>query len=311
MLGGMSPAFALELDVEPASPPQPSEPYATVYAEAHGLDAVRPALGLAPLTKPIRLAQSRAAAVSVGWSGVGIAGFVAAWAVLASRVTGLPSPLASGRELATLVKAPFANSGPNGKGIGLQLLASLQRVGIGFAFAALVGTLVGVAIGTSRRAWQAVNPLVNLLRPVSPLAWFPIWLTVFHNAPRAAIWVIFITALWPIIMNTAQGAASVPIDQRNVAKVFRFSRIGYLRSILLPHTLPSIVTGLRLSMGVSWMVIVAVEMLSGASGIGFFVWDAYNASNLARVIAAIVLIGGVGVVMDTAFMRLNKRVAMA
>ena len=111
-------------------------------------------------------------------------------------------------------------------------------------------------------------------------------------------------------MNTAQGAASVPIDQRNVAKVFRFGRIEYLRSILLPNTMPSIITGLRLSMGVSWMVIVAVEMLSGSSGIGFFVWDAYNASNLARVIAAIILIGGVGVLLDTAFLRLNKRVAL-
>ena len=204
-------------------------------APVNRLDLVRPTLGLPPPSGDSRWLGVRRTIGAAAWSGVGIGVFVAAWAIVAAKVAGLPSPGAAGREMATLLRSPFSSGHLNGKGIGLQLLASLQRVGIGFALAAAVGAPVGLAIGTSKRAWQAVNPLVNLLRPVSPLAWFPIWLTVFHNAPRAAIWVIFITALWPIIMNTAQGAASVPIDQRNVAKVFRFGRIEYLRSILLPQ----------------------------------------------------------------------------
>ena len=292
----------------------PTNPRATPYrrdpADFSDLDRVRPILDTPISTRHSPWRALRRGGANLGWAGVGIGVFVAAWAIAATRVAGLPSPAGAARELVNLLKQPFANGGPNGKGIGLQLWASLQRVGFGFGLATVVGGPIGLAIGSSKRAWQAANPLVNLLRPVSPLAWFPIWLTVFRNAPRAAIWVIFITALWPIILNTAQGASSVPTDQRNVAKVFQFNRMSYIRSILVPHTLPAFVTGLRLSMGVSWMVIVAVEMLAGGSGIGFFVWDAYNASNLARVVAAIILIGGVGVAMDTAFLRLDRKVRL-
>jgi nitrate/nitrite transport system permease protein len=143
------------------------------------------------------------------------------------------------------------------------------------------------------------------------LAWFPIWLITIKNAPQAAIVVIFITALWPIVINTAAGAAAIPPDQGKVANVFRFDKRTYLRHVLLPNALPGIVTGMRLSMGVAWMVIVAVEMLSGGSGIGFFVWDAYNALNLARVIAAILLIGCTGLALDLLFMRLGRRVSLS
>ena len=153
-----------------------------------------------------------------------------------------------------------------------------------------------------------MNPLVQILRPVSPLAWFPIWLVAFSDAKKAAVFVIFITALWPIVVNTAAGAAAVPQDHRNVARVFKFGRFAYIRHVLIPDSLPSIVTGLRLSMGVAWMVIVAVEMLSGGTGIGFYVWDAYNASNLAGVTAAIVLIGVVGLALDLMFLRLASLV---
>jgi nitrate/nitrite transport system permease protein len=134
---------------------------------------------------------------------------------------------------------------------------------------------------------------------------------MFRNAPQAAMWTIFMTSVWPTVLNTAAGASSVPIDQQNVAQVFKFSKLSYLRHVLVPHTLPSIVTGLRLSMGIAWMVIVAVEMLSGGVGIGFFVWDSYNALNLAKVICAIGLIGVVGLVLDAAFLRLGKLVAPA
>jgi nitrate/nitrite transport system permease protein len=209
-----------------------------------------------------------------------------------------------------MLSDPFHNGGPNDKGIGLRLWASLRTVAQGFAIATAIGVPAGLAIGSSRAAWRAFNPVVQLLRPVSPLAWFPIWLTAFSDAPRAAIWVIFITALWPIVINTAAGAATVPADQRNVAKVFRLSRPAYVRHVVIPHAMPSVVTGLRISMGTAWMVIVAVEMLSGGVGVGNFVWEQYNALDLASMTATIVVIGVVGLVLDLAFVRLGKAVAL-
>lgn len=280
-------------------------------APPHRLDVVRPTLPVPVAPPALRRGPSRITRVlsSAAWATLGLSVIGVAWAIAASRQPDLPTPAKTLHELTTLLSSPFHDSGPNDKGIGLQMLASLQRVGFGFGLAALLGVPLGLAMGASARVWKAANPIVNLLRPVSPLAWFPIWLVLLKDAPKAAIWVIFVTALWPIILNTAAGAASVPRDQRNVARVFKFSRRSYLRNVLLPHTLPSIVTGLRLSIGTAWMVIVAVEMLSGGSGIGFFVWDSYNASNLARVIAAIVLIGATGVVMDIGFLRLGRKVA--
>jgi nitrate/nitrite transport system permease protein len=243
------------------------------------------------------------------WALVGIAVFVLLWHVATLRVTKVPSPIDTLDRLRSLLAHPFGKHAGT-TGVGSQVLSSLGRVFKGFALAAVVGIPLGLWIGSSRRAWQAVNPLVQLLRPVSPLAWFPIWLVVFRNAPNAAIFVIFITALWPIVINTAAGAAAVPGDHRNVAKVFRFNRRAYIRHVLVPDALPNIVTGLRTSMGIAWMVIVAVEMLSGGVGIGFYIWDAYNASNLAGVTAAIVLIGVVGLALDAGFMKCSRMVAV-
>jgi len=257
---------------------------------------------------PARLqSRVRAFAISLGFALIGIAGFVALWAFVSWRSPDLPGPLDAWDSLTDLMSRPFADSGPNGKGIGLQLFTSLWRTLRGFGFAALVGIPIGLLIGSSKRAFQAVNPVVQILRPVSPLAWFPIGLVVLKDSPNAAVFVIFITALWPIVINTAAGAASVPRDQHNVARVFRFGKIAYLRQVVIPHSVPSIVTGLRLSMGVAWMVIVAVEMLSGGSGIGFFVWDSYNGGNLAAVMAAIILIGLVGVSLDFVFLSAGRR----
>ena len=246
---------------------------------------------------------------SIGWALLGIAVFVALWHVATLRVTKVPSPVDTFDKLRSLLAHPFGKHAGT-TGIGSQLLSSLGRVFKGFALAAIVGIPLGLWIGSSRRAWKAVNPLVQLLRPVSPLAWFPIWLVVFRNAPNAAIFVIFITALWPIVINTAAGAAAVPADHRNVARVFRFNRRAYIRHVLIPDALPNIVTGLRTSMGIAWMVIVAVEMLSGGVGIGFYIWDAYNASNLSGVTAAIVLIGVVGLTLDAVFMKFSRMVAV-
>lgn len=257
-----------------------------------------------------RRARPRRAGASVAWALVGAAAVIALWHLGSTRAPDLPTPADTFTKLKDLVADPFYDNGPNDKGIGRQLLISLQRVGSGFAVATLVGIPLGLAIGASRRAFAAVNPIVQVLRPVSPLAWFPIWLTVTKDAGQASIFVIFITALWPTVVNTAAAAADIPLEQQNVARVFRFGRVAYLRHILVPNALGGIVTGMRLSMGIAWMVIVAVEMLSGGAGIGFFVWDSYNAGSLAAVAAAILLIGGVGVVLDAAFQRLGRKVAL-
>jgi nitrate/nitrite transport system permease protein len=254
-------------------------------------------------------ADARRFAAAAGWAAVGAAGLVVVWWFASTRTADLPTPVEAASKLVQLLSEPFADRGPNDRGIGLQLLTSLGRVGKGFAVATAVGIPLGLAIGASRRAWSALNPIVQILRPVSPLAWFPIWLTVSQDAGKASVLVIFITALWPTVLNTAAAAQHIPREQRDVARVFRFGRIAYLRHVLVPNALPGIVTGMRLSMGIAWMVIVAVEMLSGGAGIGFFVWDSYNAGSLAAVTAAILLIGAVGVALDAVFQRLARMVS--
>jgi nitrate/nitrite transport system permease protein len=247
---------------------------------------------------------------SIGWAMVGFAVVIAIWAFGAAKVPALPTPAATFSTLRELLADPFYDNGPNDKGVGLRLVVSLQRVFLGFGLATLVGMPIGLAMGASKRVWKAANPVIQLLRPVSPLAWFPIWLVVFKDSANAAVWVIFITSLWPTLLNTAAGAAAIPSDQRDVARVFRFGRIAYLRHVLLPNTLPSTVTGMRLSMGTAWMVIVAVEMLAGGGqGLGSYVWEQYNALDLASMVAAIVIIGIVGFALDLAFLRLGRAVA--
>lgn len=249
-------------------------------------------------------------ASTVGAAVGGLAVLVGVWALASTSVRELPSPAETFTQLWDLLSSPFYDNGPNDKGIAVQLAASLGRVFKGFLLAAAVGIPFGLLLGASKWAWRAANPVVQLLRPVSPLAWFPIWLVILKDAPKAAVWVIFVTALWPIVLNTAAGAAAVPRDHRNVARVFHFGRLAYVRHVVLPDSLPAIVTGLRQSMGVAWMVIVAVEMLSGGTGIGFFVWDAYNALDLAKVVSAILVIGAVGLVLDLLFLRLGRAVAV-
>ena len=174
--------------------------------------------------------------------------------------------------------------------------------------AAVIGVPVGFALGTSKRLHQIFDPLVQLLKPISPLAWFPICLTILVKTEPAAVWVIFLAALWPVVINTAAGAGSVPTDQADVARVFRFSPYTRIREIVVPHAMPSIITGLRLSMGVAWMVIVAAEMLAASSGIGFYIWQSYNGQGLAYVLSAVILIGGTGVILDLAFQALGRLV---
>ncbi|QQP91087.1 nitrate ABC transporter permease [Skermanella sp. TT6] len=206
-----------------------------------------------------------------------------------------------------LLSDPFYSNGPNDMGLFWQVLYSLGRVMAGFLLAALVGVPVGFLMGSSaifRKGWA---PLIQILRPVSPLAWLPIGLLLFRAVDPSAIFVIFITSIWPMILNTAAGVEAIPNDYRNVAAVLRLNRIEMVRHILLPATLPHVLTGMRLSLGIAWMVIVAAEMLTGGIGIGFFVWDEWNNLNVSSIIVAIVVIGLVGILLDMGMNLIQRR----
>jgi nitrate/nitrite transport system permease protein len=235
---------------------------------------------------------------------------VGVWLIVRAFVgTDLPSPLATVKVFWELIKNPFHYGGPNDQGVGLLLLSSLQRVGLGWFLGAVVAVPLGVLMGSVKFIHRLVNPIVQVLRPVSPLAWYPLALVAIKSAPNALVFVIFITSLWPTVINTYFGVAAVPKDFQNVAKVFNFSSDRYVRRVLLPFALPYIVTGLRVSLGIAWMVIVAAEMLSGASGIGFFAWDSYNALSYEKVISAIALIGLTGLLFDKGFDWLSRKVS--
>jgi len=249
---------------------------------------------------------------SAAWTLAGFSLLLMVWGAFSGISQGaLPGPLATLKVLWQLVSHPFYDNGPNDKGVGIQLLSSIGRVFIGFGLGSLVAIPAGVLTGASETCKKLFYPLVQLLRPVSPLAWFPLGLAVFKHAGEATIFVIFITSLWPTLINTAFGVASVPDDHRNVARAFGFSRKKYLTKILIPFSLPYILTGLRLSIGVAWLVIVAGEMLSGGIGIGFFVWDSWNALSLERVMSAILLIGIVGLLLDRGFDLIARKFSYA
>ncbi|MBO0857021.1 MAG: nitrate ABC transporter permease [Chloracidobacterium sp.] len=248
---------------------------------------------------------------SAGYTLCGLAVMLGIWAVVSGVSQSLPGPFATLKVLAQMLAEPFYDNGPNDKGIGIQLVSSIGRVFAGFALGSLVAIPVGMLMGANATCQKLFNPLVQLLRPVSPLAWFPIGLAIFKHAGEATIFIIFITSLWPTLINTAFGVASLPDDHRNVARAFAFSRGRYLRRVLIPFALPHILTGLRLSLGIAWVVIVAGEMLSGGVGIGFFVWDSWNALSLERVMSAILLIGLIGLLLDRGFDFIARKVSYA
>lgn len=210
----------------------------------------------------------------------------------------LPPPSRVWADAKELILHPFYDRGGLDKGLGLHLLASLQRVAVGFTLSAVVGVLLGMLVGTSRLAMRALDPLFQVLRTIPPLAWLPLSLAAFREAQPSAIFVIFITAVWPIIINTAVGVRNVPTDYRNVARVIRLSRFDWFLRIVTPAAAPYIFTGLRIGVGLSWLAIIAAEMLIGGVGIGFFVWDAWNSSNLSDIIVALTYIGIVGFMLD-------------
>lgn len=210
----------------------------------------------------------------------------------------LPPPSKIWADSKDLITDPFFVTGPQDIGLGLRVMTSLQRVAIGFSLAAAVGILLGALVGQSQWAMRGLDPIFQVLRTVPPLAWLPISLAAFRDANPSAIFVIFITAIWPVIINTAVGIRNIPDDYRNVARVLRLNHVEFFWRIMIPSAAPYIFTGLRIGIGLSWLAIVAAEMLTGGVGIGFFIWDAWNSSRLSDIIVALVYIGVVGFVLD-------------
>jgi nitrate/nitrite transport system permease protein len=228
-------------------------------------------------------------------------GFIVAlllWSIFSALTQTLPSPLQVVQDTwDPLIIQPFYQEGTD-RGLGWQALASLQRVALGYSLAAIVGIGVGVIVGMSRLLYEAVDPMFQVLRTVPPLAWLPIALAIFKDSGPAGIFIIFVTAIWPILYNTAVGVQQTPQDYKNVARVLRLSGKEYFFSILLPSIVPYMFTGLRLGVGLAWLAIVAAEMLRGDTGIGFFIWNSYNSGSLSEVILALFYIGIIGFLLD-------------
>jgi nitrate/nitrite transport system permease protein len=239
---------------------------------------------------------------------VGIALMIGIWGMMTMKVgSALPSPAQTWTEAVRLFADPFYSNGPNDQGIGWNVLSSLKRVAIGFGFAAMVGIPVGFILGRFKMMNRMFDPLISLLRPVSPLAWLPIGLLVFKRADPAATWTIFICSIWPMIINTAVGVQRVPQDYLNVARVLNLSEGKIMARILFPAVLPYMLTGIRLSIGTAWLVIVAAEMLTGGVGIGFWVWDEWNNLKVEHIIIAIFVIGLVGLLLEQMLLLIAKR----
>ncbi|MEO6862943.1 MAG: nitrate ABC transporter permease [Microcoleus sp.] len=239
----------------------------------------------------------------------GFLGILGLWWIVASFKSDLiPTPYQALIANLDYILHPFYQRGPGDLGIGWLLLASLQRVLLGFLLGAVVAIPVGFLIGMSKPAMMALNPLIQIFKPVSPLAWLPIALSIFNLADPSAIFVIFITSLWPTIINTALGVSSVSKDYLDVARVLEMPRWRRITKIILPASLPYIFTGLRISLGIAWLVIVAVEMLTGGVGIGFFVWDEWSRLNLSSVFLAVFVIGLTGLLLDWAVGKVQELV---
>ena len=272
-------------------------------SNARGKPAVRLPRGLA-----LRVPNGRALLLAMLPPLLGLAMLVLVWQLVSASNSNFPSPLVTWDAAVQLFADPFYSNGPNDQGIGWNILASLKRVALGFGLAAAVGIPLGFLIGRSRFLAGMCNPIVSLLRPVSPLAWLPIGLLVFKAANPAAIWAIFICSIWPMIINTAVGVQRVPQDYMNVARVLNLSEWKVFTKILLPSVLPYMLTGVRLAIGTAWLVIVAAEMLTGGVGIGFWVWDEWNNLNVPHILIAIVVIGVVGLVLEQALVALARAV---
>ena len=262
--------------------------------------------GVVPLPAPARKPLSsrllpwlRAILVNVLPPLVTVALIALFWQIAASGPqSSLPPPTKIWEEAKDLIVEPFYWAGSQDIGLGWRILVSLQRVAIGFSLAAIVGVLLGALVGQSIWAMRGLDPIFQVLRTVPPLAWLPLSLAAFRDSQPSAIFVIFITAIWPVIINTAVGIRNIPQDYRNVAQVLRLNQVEFFFKIMVPSAAPYIFTGLRIGVGLSWLAIVAAEMLTGGVGIGFFIWDAWNSSRLSDIIVALAYIGVTGFVLD-------------
>jgi nitrate/nitrite transport system permease protein len=221
----------------------------------------------------------------------------------------LPTPATVVKDTWELIADPFFDKGNLNKGLFWHLASSLKRVALGFSIAAVVGVALGVLVGQSTLAFRGLDPIFQVFRTVPPLAWLPLSLAAFRHADPSAIFVIAITAVWPIILNTAVGIRNIPADYRNVARVLKLSGPEYFLKIMLPATVPFMFTGLKIGIGLSWLAIVAAEMLIGGVGIGFFIWDAWNSSLISEIILALVYVGIVGFLLDRIIGAIGKRVS--
>ena len=296
--------LAADLPVDRNTQACPSQPSAPPVKEMMMEKSATPAAGQAttPLSEHLNALARRALPPVVG-----LLLLLGIWYVATLNGGAIPGPVKVWDAASLLFADPFYNNGPNDQGIGWNVLASLERVGIGFGLAALVGIPLGFMLGRFAFLANMVNPIVSLLRPVSPLAWLPIGLLVFQKADPAATWTIFICSIWPMIMNTAQGVQRVPQDYLNVARVLDLSEWKVVTRILFPAVLPYMLTGIRLSIGTAWLVIVAAEMLTGGVGIGFWVWDEWNNLKVEHIIIAIFIIGIVGLILEQMLILLARK----
>ena len=245
------------------------------------------------------LGLSRAELDAAG--GIAAFGFTTASGKAEEAQSGFPSPAQVWSEAEEQLFDPFYDKGPNDKGIGVQLYYSLARVLSGFFLAVIVAVPLGFLIGMSELWSKAINPYVQILKPISPLAWLPVALYVIKDAEQASIFVIFVCSVWPMLINTAFGVANVKRDWLNIAKTLELNSLSTAFRVILPAAAPTILTGMRISIGIAWLVIVAAEMVIGGVGVGYFVWNEWNGLNLASMIFAIFVIGAVGLILDLAF----------
>jgi nitrate/nitrite transport system permease protein len=217
-----------------------------------------------------------------------------------------PSPSDFGAKLLEHVRDPAYDKGPNDKGIGIQLAYSIGRVLLGFALAALAAIPIGFLIGMSPLVYRALDPFIQILKPISPLAWMPLALFTLKDSNVSAVFVIFVCSIWPMLINTAFGVASVRRDWLNVARTLEVAPLRKAFAVILPAAAPTIMTGMRISIGIAWLVIVAAEMLVGGTGIGYFVWNEWNNLSITNILSGILAIGLVGMALDFLFSRLQK-----
>jgi nitrate/nitrite transport system permease protein len=287
-------------ETRPAAVRAPAKPAAAA--------APAPAPGVAAALRPARdPIDGRALTIKLLAPLAGLALLIGVWALLTQKGGAFPTPAATFDAAWKQFANPFYSNGPNDQGIGWNVLNSLERVGLGFGLAALVGIPLGFLIGRFATLNAMVAPIISLLKPVSPLAWLPIGLLAFKAANPAAIWTIFICSIWPMVINTAVGVQKVPQDYLNVARVLNLSEWKIATRILLPAVMPYMLTGVRLSVGTAWLVIVAAEMLTGGVGIGFWVWDEWNNLNVAHIVVAIFTIGVVGLLLESALLLVARR----